>query len=237
MILKGVLLRSNMGVGDRVTKLSCPLCQHEDRDGLEATLLEGHLSCKELDKEMEWRANTSDRHFRNHMGEYHMDSNPSCILCTDVQRPIFEQKYFERSMTTEEIATEIGIPESKIYHHMKYHFQPLVQKTAALEVAVIAGNEIITLQNNVETLNSKLSELLHEGSVHDDGFVKDAVNLHKEVRESIKDLMRFQEKWGPQTDTQQINQTINILSVELANESPETWKRLKAKLQDNMGVD
>ena len=46
--------------------------------------------------------------------------------------------------------------------------------------------------------------------------------------------MRFQEQWGPQSDGQQINQTINILSVELQNESPETWKRLKNKLQENM---
>ena len=89
----------------------------------------------------------------------------------------------------------------------------------------------------LEKLNHKLSELLDEGSVHEDGFVTDAVKLHKEVRESIKDLVKFQEQWGPQSDGQQINQTINILSVELQNESPETWKRLKSKLQENMGVE
>ena len=101
----------------------------------------------------------------------------------------------------------------------------------------IAGNEIVTLRSNVEKLNHKLSELIDEGSVHDDGFVRDAVQLHKEVRESIKDLLRFQDEWGPSNENQQINNTINILQVELANESPETWSRVKANLLNKMGVE
>ena len=226
-----------MGEGERVSKRSCSFCQHEDRDGLEQDLLQGLRSPKELDKEMGWRENTSDRHYRNHMGEYHMAANSSCVFCTSSERAILEEGYFNGEITSEEIATQLETSESTIFHHVKHHFQPLVQKTAALEVASLAGNEIVVLQSNVEKLNSKLSELLDEGSVYEDGFVRDAVTLHKEVRESIKDLMRFQEQWGPQSDGQQINQTINILSVELQNESPETWKRLKNKLQENMGVE
>tara|TARA_R110000824_G_scaffold400338_1_gene607636 strand:- start:4347 stop:5024 length:678 start_codon:yes stop_codon:yes gene_type:complete len=225
-----------MGEGERVMKRSCALCQHEDRDNLEQTLQQGLSSPKDMDKEMKWRENTSDRHYRNHMGEYHMAANTTCVFCTTPQRAEFEEAYFSRDITSEEIATALETTESTIFHHVKHHFQPLVQKTAALEVANLAGNEIVTLQSNVEKLNGKLSELLDEGSVYEDGFVRDAVTLHKEVRESIKDLMRFQDQWGPQSDGQQINQTINILSVELANESPETWKRLKSKLQENMGL-
>ena len=117
------------------------------------------------------------------------------------------------------------------------HFQPLVQKTAAIEVALRAGTEIELLRSNAERLNHKLSELLDEGSVHEDGFVRDAVSLHKEIRESVKDLMRFQDQWGAQSDTQQVNQTFNILQVELSKESPEVWARLKAQLTENMGVN
>jgi len=93
------------------------------------------------------------------------------------------------------------------------------------------------LRSNAERLNHKLSELLDEGSVHEDGFVRDAVSLHKEVRETVKDLLRFQDQWGAQSDTQQVNQTFNILQVELSKESPEVWARLKAQLMENMGVE
>jgi hypothetical protein len=73
-----------------------------------------------------------------------------------------------------------------------------------------------------------------DGSIHEDGFIKDAVTLHKEVRESIKDLVKLDEKWGPDNVGAQVNQTINILQVELAKESPESWKRIKNQLIDQM---
>ena len=53
------------------------MCQHEDRENLEQDLLQGLISTKEMDKKMGWRANTADRHFKNHMGEYHMAANTS----------------------------------------------------------------------------------------------------------------------------------------------------------------
>jgi len=102
-------------------------------------------------------------------------------------------------------------------------------------VAITVGNEITVLRSNVEKLNGKLSELMDEGSVHEEGFVRNAVTLHKEVRESIKDLTKFQEQWGTMGEGTQVNQTINILQVELAKESPESWKRIKEQLQETMG--
>ena len=82
-----------MGEGERVSKRSCSFCQHEDRDGLEQDLLQGLRSPKELDKEMGWRENTSDRHYRNHMGEYHMAANSSCVFCTSSERAILEESF------------------------------------------------------------------------------------------------------------------------------------------------
>ena len=93
------------------------------------------------------------------------------------------------------------------------------------------------LRSNAEKLNHKLSELLDEGTVHEDGFVRDAVSLHKEVRETVKDLLRFQDQWGAQSDGQQVNQAFNILQVELGKESPDTWMRIKRQLEENMGVE
>ena len=113
---------------------------------------------------------------------------------------------------------------------MKHHFQPLVKKSAAFEVAITLGQEMNVLRNNVEKLNDKFNELLDYGSVHEDGFVGDAVKLHKEVRESIKDLVKLNDTWGAESDGAQINQTFNILKVELAKESPDSWKRIKEQL-------
>jgi len=221
---------------DRVYKRSCAFCMDEERDGLEQGLLDGHISPKQLDKDKGWRSNTTERHYRNHMGEFHLASNSGCPVCTSHQRAAYEEMYFNTG-NSDLIAQELEVSENVVFQHMKNHFQPLVQKTAAIEVALRAGTEIDLLRSNAERLNHKLSELLDEGSVHEDGFVRDAVSLHKEVRETVKDLLRFQDQWGAQSDTQQVNQTFNILQVELSKESPEVWARLKAQLMENMGVD
>jgi|TARA_R110002020_G_scaffold69321_5_gene180448 hypothetical protein len=217
-----------------VMKRSCAFCQSDDRSVLEEAIKSGEISCEQLDKDMGWRANTADRHYRNHMGQYHMAANPSCVICSSENRAEYENRFFSDGTQSELIAEELGIKETTVYHHMKHHFQPLVQRSAATEVAITVGNEITVLRSNVEKLNNKLSELMEEGSVHEEGFVRNAVTLHKEVRESIKDLTGFQDKWGTQTDGTQVNQTINILKVELAKESPDSWKRIKSKLQAEM---
>jgi hypothetical protein len=217
-----------------VMKRSCAFCQSEDRSVLEEAIKSGEISCEQLDKDMSWRANTADRHYRNHMGQYHMAANPSCLICSSENRAEYENRFFSDGTQSELIAEELDIKETTVYHHMKHHFQPLVQRSAATEVAITVGNEITVLRSNVEKLNNKLSELMEEGSVHEEGFVRNAVTLHKEVRESIKDLTGFQDKWGVQNDGAQVNQTINILKVELAKESPDSWKRIKSKLQAEM---
>ena len=225
-----------MAERERVTKRSCAFCQHSDRDELEESLLQGVRTCKDLDKEMGWRANTADRHFRNHMGDYIHGANPSCPVCSHPQRAEIEKAYYEGTTSSEEIANETEIPESTVYHHMREHFQPLVRQSAALEVALSAGTEVKTLRQNVEGLNHKLQQLMAEGSVHEEGFVRDAVTLHKEVRESIKDLLKIEEKWT-EPEAQTVNQTINIMKVELAQESPEVWRRVKQRLLENGDVE
>ena len=217
-------------MGDAITKRSCAFCTSSERAIYEEALLNGDMSPKQIDKEMGWRANTSDRHFRNHMGEYHMASNHSCVICTNPSRAEIESMYFSDGSLSQQIAEQLEISENTLLHHMKYHFQPLVQQSAATEVAIQVGQEMNTLRSNVERLNQRLNDYLDETSIHEDGFVRDAVSLHKEVRESIKDMMKMNEQWGTQSDTPQINQTINVLKVELSKESPETWKRIKESL-------
>tara|TARA_R100000329_G_scaffold104928_1_gene86140 strand:- start:14 stop:697 length:684 start_codon:yes stop_codon:yes gene_type:complete len=224
-----------MSGAERVSKRSCAFCQHPSRDDLETGMLNGEISARQLDKDMGWRPNTSDRHFRNHMGEYHMAANPECKVCASPERAEYESRFFQDGAESDKIAEELGIAESSVYHHMRHHFQPLVQRSAAAEVALVVGSEIDVLRGNVEHLNHKLSELLSEGSVHEDGFIRDAVSLHKEVRESIKDLLKFQGEWGATSDNGQTHNTINILKVELSKESPETWMRVREKLIEQVG--
>ena len=45
--------------------------------------------------------------------------------------------------------------------------------------------------------------------------------------------MKFNQEWGTVGEGAQMNQTINILKVELAKESPDTWKRIKEELMQS----
>ena len=227
-IIHSVCLALCMG-GERQTKRSCPLCQHEERDRLESGLADGSIEPRLLDKDMGWRTNTTERHVRNHMGSYSDSANHTCIVCTSDNRRAYEVAYFEDETTTEEIAAELDCSEELVYRHMKNHFQPLVKRSATAVVAVKVGEEVDILRNNVQTLNGKLAQYMDETSLHDDGVISDMVKLHKEVRETLKDLHKFQETWS-EPNKAVANNTINILKVELGKESPETWKRVKEKL-------
>ena len=215
--------------GQRQTKRSCPFCQHPDREMLEQSIIDGIITPQAMDKDMGWRANTAERHMKNHVGEYLEGANHSCKVCTDDNRRMLEVDYFEGNITTEEIAQQLECSEESVYRHMKHHFQPLVKKSSTALVSIKVGEEVSILRNNVQGLNGKLAQFMEETSIHDDGVISDMVRLHKEVRETLKDLTTYQEKWAE--PTQNIaNNTINVLKVELGKESPETWKRVKASL-------
>ena len=217
-----------MGEG-RQTKRSCPFCQHGDRDDLEQSIIDGIANPQMMDKDMGWRANTSERHMKNHIGDYHKGANHSCVVCTSDDRKVLEVAYFEGERTSDDIAEELDCSEELVYRHMKQHFQPLVKQSSTAIVAVKVGQEIDILRNNVEGLNGKLAQFMAESSIHDDGVITDMVRLHKEVRETLKDLTFYQEKWAEPT-TNVANNTINVLKVELGKESPDVWKRVKASL-------
>ena len=232
MIFKCFAMPSH--VGERITRASCNFCQDEERDMLEELMRDGIITAKQLDKDKGWREGTADRHFRNHMGEYHMGANSECGFCTSVKRESLEKAYYNATMTTSEIAEDIGMPESSVYHHLKYHFKPIVQKGAADIIAIEAGNEMTSIRNNLNRLNGELGFFLDDADRNDPQYVRNIVSLHKEVRDTINMMMKIQDRAAGNV-TENINaQTINILKVELAKESPEVWRRLRGKL---MGDD
>ena len=225
-------------MGGRQTKRSCPFCQDEDRDQLEMQLAQGIADVRTLDRDKGWRTNTAERHMRNHAGEALDGSNYRCVLCTDDNRSMYEVAYFDEGMTSQEIADELNCSEPTVYKHMKEHFQPIVKRSAAAVVSIKVGEEASVLRQNTERLNEKLNRYMDEVSIHDDGAVADMVRLSKEIRESIKDLTTFQSNWV-QPEEKMVANTINILKVEMAKESPDTWKRVKEALltQEDGTVD
>mgnify|MGYP003144673839 FL=1 len=190
-----------------------------------------------LDKDMGWREGTADRHFRNHMGEYHMGSNSECVVCTHPERAEVEQAYFTGGMTTETIADIIGCSESTVYHHLKHHLKPLVQKSAADIISVAAGKEMDIMRSNLERINGELGLFLDEADRNDPAYVKNIIGLHKEVRETLSTMVRFQEKAMGDVSQNIQADTVNILKVELAKESPEVWKRVRSKLLEEEEPD
>ncbi len=182
-----------------------------------------------LDRDKGWRTNTAERHMRNHAGENVTGSNYRCPICTSDNRGLYEVAYFDEGMTTEEIANEVDCSEDAVYRHMKEHFQPLVRRSSTAIVSIKVGEELGVIRNNTEKLNDKLTRYMDEVSIHDDNAIGDMVRLNKEIRESIKDLMAFQSQWA-QPEEKTVTNTINILKVEMAKESPETWMRVREAL-------
>ena len=166
---------------------------------------------------------------RNHAGENVTGSNYRCPICTSDNRGLYEVAYFDEGMTTEEIANEVDCSEDAVYRHMKEHFQPLVRRSSTAVVSIKVGEELGVIRNNTEKLNEKLTRYMDEVSIHDDNAIGDMVRLNKEIRESIKDLMAFQSQWA-QPEEKTVTNTINILKVEMAKESPETWMRVREAL-------
>ena len=182
-----------------------------------------------LDRDKGWRTNTAERHMRNHAGENVTGSNYRCPICTSDNRGLYEVAYFDEGMTTEGIANEVDCSEDAVYRHMKEHFQPLVRRSSTAIVSIKVGEELGVIRSNTEKLNEKLTRYMDEVSIHDDNAIGDMVRLNKEIRESIKDLMAFQSQWA-QPEEKTVTNTINILKVEMAKESPETWMRVREAL-------
>ena len=119
---------------------------------------------------------------------------------------------------------------------MKHHLKPIVKASAAPIIALAAGDEIEQLRSNAERLNGELGLMLDDADRHDPQFVRNLTGLSKEVRETVKDIMKIQERSGfSLAETNMKADTINILKIELAKESPDTWRRVRQTLMAQEG--
>mgnify|MGYP000116674258 CR=1 FL=1 len=119
-----------------VKRKRCKLCNHEDRDDIEAALETMARRPDAIDLEYDWPSGTTAKHQRNHMGEYIDASNPRCKLCTHELRSLVEQQLQEGNITPSAVANMADCSEEQVKRHMRKHLQPLVQKAAANIIAL-----------------------------------------------------------------------------------------------------
>ena len=93
------------------------------------------------------------------------------------------------------------------------------------------------MRSNLERMNGELGLFLDEADRNDPAYVKNIIGLHKEVRETLSTMVRIQEKAMGETNQTIQADTVNILKVELAKESPEVWKRVRSKLLEEEEPD
>ena len=137
-----------------VKRRRCRLCNHEDRDNLEAQLETMAIGTDDLDKQMSWPSGTSSRHQRNHMGDYVDASNPRCSLCTHELRQMLEEQISEGKTTPAAASKLLQCSEEQVKRHMRKHLQPLVQKSAANIIAMKEVDEIDSLSKNITRLEA-----------------------------------------------------------------------------------
>ena len=216
-----------------ITRKRCALCQHEDREEMEAALEGGFISCDDLDKREGWRSGTAAQHMRNHMGDYTNSSNPKCKLCTDPMRKHYEQALSEGNITVEGVSQALGITKEQVQSHMKHHLAPLVQQSAASIIAKKEVNEIDLLSANIQRLDSKLDELFRNTEL-EPREIDSLTKLAKEVRESLRYLLEFKGKLVHKRQDTIIVAQMQIVQEVLAQNNPEIWLEIKKKMQEKL---
>lgn len=212
---------------------SCAFCQHDNVDELESQLESMEITCDDLDAKYKWRSGTSAQHQRNHMGEYEQSSNPKCNLCTDPMRKQIEKGLHEGKLETDVVAEMVDCSKQQVQRHMKHHLQPIVQKSAANIIAKKELNEVDMLANNLEVLDSKLTDIASRDDL--DAKELDAlVKLAREIRESLKYMMEFKGKLVHKRQDTIIVAQMQIVQEVLAQNNPEIWLDIKQKMQERL---
>jgi len=210
----------------RKTRKSCPLCQHDERDGFEADILGGNLSCDDLDKQHGWWAGTSKKHMQNHIDNYNSGSNPSCPLCTNPDRADLEIQIRDGTLPPTQAAVHLGCSVDIIQLHIKNHLKPIVQAHAAIDIARMDLNEIDLLGNNVKILQDKVGELLEETDLSTKQ-IDSLTKLAKEIRESLKYLLAFKGELIHKKEETIIIKQVEVIQRVLIEQYPEIWTEIR----------
>lgn len=228
-------------MGGRQTRKNCSFCGHPERDSLEQNINSGVYSSEELDREQGWAEGTTHRHMRRHSSEYHNNSNSNCPLCTHPERSLIEESILNQTAGIDDFAEELDIPSSLISTHMNNHRTALIQKEVKVEVMPKAIRSAHDSLNRIESNMNRLDRLFVlvldklENDIADEDEIFElkeldtAIKLHKEVRETLKDLAVWMEK-TENVDKQQSVSIIEVLQQVFSEKAPEEWREMRSAL-------
>ena len=216
------------------TRKRCRLCQHPDREQLEERLTSLQITPDDLDAEMQWPSGVSSRHLRNHMDtEYTDQSNPRCALCTSPQRQELELAIHEGEISPTTVAADLGITRQQVMKHMNKHLKPIVQKSAAMEIAKRELNEVDMLADNIHRLEDKIEMLFDEDDLNPK-YIDSLTKLAKEIRESLKYMLEFKGQLVHKRQDTIIVAQMQVVQEVLAQQHPQVWLDIKSKLQEQL---
>ena len=216
-----------------ITRKRCKVCQHDDREILEARVKDMQTTPDELDREMGWASGVTGRHMRNHAGDYDNNSNPQCKLCTDPSRIEWELALREGEISPTKVAEAIDCTAAQIRTHLNTHLKPLVQKSAAQLIAAKDINEIDMLSMNVQRLDVKVDEWMQREDLTPKEM-DTLVKLAKEVRESLKYLLEFKGKLIHKRQDTIVIAQMQIVQEVLSQQHPSVWLDIKSKMQEKL---
>ena len=216
-----------------ITRRRCKVCQHEDRAQIEEMVNSMTKTCDDIDIEFDWPSGTTARHMRNHTQGYDDASNPQCAICTHPERAKIETDITEGTVPPSEVAAQLGTTDAQVRKHMRSHLQPLVQKSAATQIARREIDEIDMLSANLQRLDGKLDELFNMPT-HTTRELDSLTKLAKEIRESLKYLMEFKGKLIHRRQDTIIVAQMQIVQEVLAQNHPQVWLDVKEKMKERM---
>ena len=216
------------------TRKRCRFCQHPDREQLEERLTSLQITPDELDVEMQWPSGVSARHLRNHMDtEYTDQSNPRCALCTSPQRQELEIAIHEGEISPTTVAADLGITRQQVMKHMNKHLKPIVQKSAAMEIAKRELNEVDMLSDNIHRLEDKMELLFAEDDLNPK-YIDSLTKLAKEIRESLKYMLEFKGQLVHKRQDTIIVAQMQVVQEVLAQQHPQVWLDIKKQMEDKL---
>ena len=216
------------------TRKRCRFCQHPDREQLEERLTSLQITPDELDVEMQWPSGVSARHLRNHMDtEYTDQSNPRCALCTSPQRQELEIAIHEGEISPTTVAADLGVTRQQIMKHMNKHLKPIVQKSAAMEIAKRELNEVDMLSDNIHRLEEKIEMLFAEDDLNPK-YIDSLTKLAKEIRESLKYMLEFKGQLVHKRQDTIIVAQMQVVQEVLAQQHPQVWLDIKSKMEEQL---
>ncbi len=209
---------------------------------MERNIRIGLLEVEELDRDQEWAQGTAHRHMRRHSGEYHNNSNDECPCCTHPERANIEEAILNGLVSIEDMAMDLDITSTALSQHMEHHTTPLIQRQATIEVIPSAIDSMRTsmqrTESNLNRLNGlfddhvdQLREEANETGALDYKGLDTAVKLHREIRDTLRDIGEYLDKAEALGNNDQVN-VLTVIQAHFSEKAPDEWRILRAALSE-----